>query len=199
MSEYRLSYADRPDDAPLEFLFYGESARLELRDRYDGYQCACCGKIPEFTAIRRAGIDERFRIMSSWDFVVTADDVPCVSQRFVESVRRHRIRGFDFIPLPGDDRYFVALPTIWVPVDIPTCGVRFGILCPQCQRFSETTYRPMLKSLSPRDDHADAVYSPAIFSESVRGRRIDFLAGEAVAQMLLDGAFSGLDIIKCRG
>jgi len=167
-----------------------ERGRL-LRDRYAALPCVKCGKVDEQAAVR-SGLDGDIAIRSQREFVQTSDGFICVSRRVKDLCEAQRIAGWEFIPIPGDSRYWLCLPTTVVPVvDEATCGMEFHNPCTKCGRHKEAILWPGLASMKLPAEANDIVLPRVAFENGV-GRKFIYLFSEPTFKMFKSAKVTGL-------
>ncbi len=72
-----------------------------------------------------------------------------------------------------------------------------GERCVLCARWRETTVGPLRESIETPLD-CRSIFSPAVWSESIRGVRLRFLCAAPVAKAMSSQKFSGLGAWVCR-
>ena len=124
MVTYKMNYfwLSPQDQRYNNYVFFSEEPRGSiLRDMYKSLQCSCCKKIDEDVALRLP-VSPDVKIKAKTDFVGTHDGVYCMSSRLRHLLLSSAVSGLDFLPLPGDSRYWIANPVCLVPTDRETAG-----------------------------------------------------------------------------
>jgi hypothetical protein len=177
------------------YLFSEDDARDRrmVRPQYRPFICPRCAKVDELRALAQAGVpDIRFR--STRDIVSTADDFKLCSQRFIDGLAAAGITGLSFLPLPSQSGTFIVLPQTRAKVDETIAGIAaHGERCSQCARWRETAMGPLCQSIEKPAD-ALAIFSPAVWPESVRGMRPLFFCTASAAKAISPQRFKGLEL-----
>jgi hypothetical protein len=209
---------DDPYGVDLLLSIYGD--RIELRPEYLALRCPNCGKADEEKAVTTF-ISPEFRVESKRDarrdFLTTTDDFLLVGPRFVEMMREEGIGGYRLVPLPGEERFQLLLPTR-VPGDfsrsmlethIEPEGSWYGgrtILNPSplpgkatldhrcicCNRHFETTGFIKTTSMQLPDDPL-VLCTPQFNHESDRGNRFKLFCTDTVAGIIRQRKLTGCD------
>lgn len=182
------------DNRSNNWIFFREkkgAGRL-LREKYLSLSCKRCRKFDEIKAARM-GIDEDVVIRSPFDFVRTSDQMLCVSQEFRSFIEELGNPDCEFIPLPGDSRYFLCLVNTILPCETCPPGMSFLGPCAQCGRFKETTGSPMLASLTLPDVRY-LLCLPDVPRESVSFRKWFYLGSEEFVAAVQKKKFKGLSL-----
>lgn len=108
-------YGVFPDDPVGRYWVLGQEKRgsVLLRDEYLDLRCHVCGKVNEEAAVERfvsANVRITSRRDAGQDFILSADNIILVSQRFIKVAEAHKISGMKLYPLPGDDRFQIFVP-----------------------------------------------------------------------------------------
>lgn len=137
------------DNRANNWLFFTEKKgdARRLRERYLPLVCQQCGKFDEIKAVRE-GIDDDVVIRSRFDYVCSSDEIICVSVAFKELIEELGNPDCEFIPLPGDSRYFVCLVKTIAPCEDDIPEMTLGDQCPQCGRYKFTAGGPPLSRLN---------------------------------------------------
>jgi len=175
------------------WIFYHESneSGVRLREEYSSLKCPKCRKIDELAAIE-LGVSPEVRIRSKSDFLVSDDGLVCVSTSAQKVLAEMNTDSVRFVPLPGDSRYSILLPTNFAITDQGKVGMRFLRECPSCGRFRETCAFPAVASLTLPDQEM-MIACPDIALENTRGRTFWFLVSEDAASALRAAKLSGLE------
>lgn len=182
MIYYRLISSGDFVDTWVYYYMHPVLERMTLRDRYASLACGRCGKFDEYNALR-LGVDDDVVVSARRDYVDTADDAICVSDRFKRACEIEGIRGIDFVPLRGG-RYFVVRPTVIAPVDPATCGIKYiGEPCPACGRYRESIFPPRIDSMTKPEDPM-TVFSPSLRSEKHKCQYAEIFMTDQVASLL---------------
>jgi len=173
-----------------------EDGKLITRREYEMMRCNSCGKLDEFAALA-AYVPEDVVVVSPWDFVGFSDDFGiAVSRHFVDVIHDHHIKGLVFIPLPGDPRYSLLLPKVFMAVDPAQAGFEYpGGKCSSCGRPKEAIIGPLIASVEKPDDPM-TIFTGIEHGESVGGRRLSLFCTEQAAQILRKSKISGLEIVE---
>ncbi|MCS7017373.1 MAG: hypothetical protein NZM42_14820 [Gemmatales bacterium] len=166
-----------------------------LRPRYAGMECPRCRKLDETTAIKLKGIDPDVRIRAKTDYLITDDGFICVSRRAYEVIVDNEIGGWNVVPLPGDDRYMLALPERELVTDMQKVGMKFHVKCLQCSRYRETCGFPLLQSMQ-LPESPKIVCCSEVWLENIRGRRFWFLVHEEIVKIFKTHRLTGLEYMK---
>ena len=175
------------------WLFYTESMEtgIRLREQYVPLQCAKCKKFDQIAAID-IGISPDVKIRSKSDYLISSDGLICVSEAAQKVLLEVCPTSVRFVPLPGDSRYSILLPTSFVPTDPAKSHMEFHRPCQLCGRFRETCLFPALASMSlPSGSNVFAC--PDLALEGYRERRFWFLASEDVVSALRAAKLSGVE------
>jgi hypothetical protein len=168
----------------------------KLRNRYLHLACPQCGKIDELKALR-LGIDDDVRIRSRFDYFDSSDNVIIASQPFKDLVEVMGNPDCEFIPLPGDSRYFICLVHTILPCEPNPPGMRFYDQCSECGRFLDTTGGPMLTSLKlPQTPFL--LSHPDVQHECRFGRKWFNLASETFIKAFKKSKLKGIDFLEAR-
>ena len=187
-----------PDDSGVRthhYVFWcdDENECLVPRPMYRDLRCDTCGKIDELLALRR-GLPVELKIRSKRDFVGSGDDFLLVSRWARDFLTSIGLLGADFVSLPSDPNYFVLVPQV-VETDLSTIGYRLiGEPCTGCGRYGEIVGIPPISSMQAPSEGA-WLFSPALWSESIRGRRCLLYITDLVAQGIGRARLSGGVII----
>ncbi|CAN7482084.1 hypothetical protein LJR118_003333 [Acidovorax sp. LjRoot118] len=169
--------------------------RRVVRPQYKPFVCPRCGKVDELRALAQAGVPQ-MTFRSGRSVVSTCDDFKLCDQRLIDGLGAAGISGLVFLPLDAPQGYFVVLPTARASVDEPTAGmVTHGERCVLCARWRETTVGPLCESIEKPPDER-AIFSPAVWSESILGVRPMFLCAAPVAKAVSSQKFSGLELAR---
>lgn len=202
MNHIRLS----PDDPELEvWIFFEDNSEGApvLRSLYADLACQgrrqakigpgrLCGKIDEYRALEERGVDKRIRIRMKRDFARTLDGCYIVSARFRRTVEERGLHGIAFTPVAGSE-HFVVRPTLIMPIDLATCGVKFGgVACNVCGRYSSTQYSPAISSIEVPDDPL-AIFSTTVRHETRKGRWTSLYVSDIGASILQEAGLTGID------
>jgi hypothetical protein len=173
-----------------------EDGKLITRREYEMIRCNNCGKLDEFAALA-AYVPEDVVVNSHWDFVGFSDDFGiAVSRHFVDMIHDHDIKGLAFIPLPGDPRYSLLLPKVFMAIDPALAGFEYpGGKCGSCGRPKEAIIGPLITSVEKPDDPM-TIFTGTEHNESFRGRRLSLFCTEPGAQILRKSKISGLEIVE---
>jgi hypothetical protein len=152
---------------------------------YQDLACPKCMKIREDVALAR-GIDPGFTVQLSGDICLTDDGVHVFSTRTREFFASNGITGLNFVSIPNEPRYVLALPTVFVPVPRTYGMLRYEKACPECGRWRwiGVGSEPMMLPV-PEDELV--VFSPDVWCEDGFARIATLLCSEKVGQLLLDG------------
>lgn len=187
-----------------------------LFNEYVDLICPNCGKVDERAAIERF-IHPAVRVTSKSDskrdLIGTEDGFLLVSRRFEELMARQAIRGLQMTPLPGDDRFFLAVP-IRVPTDFDRAGLEIhgpdggtpyrtpgerletpDHRCIVCGRHYELCLQPMLRAMELPSDPLTLFTSEVRF-EKQYGEMTLLFASEHARAILDESGLKGLDFVE---
>lgn len=179
------------------WILYNDSLEsgVVLRTRYAGMQCPSCRKLDETAAITSKGIDPDVQIRAKSDYLSTDDGFICLSRRAYEIVIGHEICGWTFVPLLGDNRYFLALPERELVTEMQKVGMEFHVKCPNCGRYRETCGFPLLASMElPKSPNI--VCCSDVPLENARGRCFWFLVHQEIVKIFKAHRLTGLEYMK---
>lgn len=179
------------------WILYNDSLEtgVILRPRYAGMQCSSCRKLDETAAIKFKGIDPDVRIHAKSDYLSTDDGFICISRKAYEIVVYHEIGGWNFIPLPGDHHYLIALPERELVTDMQKVGMEFHAKCPKCGRYRETCGFPRLESMQ-LPESPKTVCCSGVWFENIRGRCFWFLVHQEIVKIFKAHRLTGLEYMK---
>lgn len=190
---------------------------IHLRERYRRAACQSCGKLDEYAAVR-SGIDDDVRIAATSDVVGTDDDFLCFSEKSRQILDGLGVQGLDFVPLSGQ-RYSIAIPRMFVEVDVHKSGMQFFRQCMSCGRFGETSGGPGLAALGVIDTPEAAmlrahrpqplydvslslpddplhIFEPRVLSESSFGRRAALHVSDVVRKTFVETKVTGVTFFE---
>lgn len=175
------------------WIFYSESMEsgVRLREEYLSLKCPKCNKIDELAAID-LGVSPGVRIRSRVDYLVSDDGIVCISAAGRRVLEEANIDGIRFVSLPGDSKYSLLLPQVFLPTDRERAGIEFLRQCPVCRRFRETCCLPVAASMQ-LPEKGKVLGCPDIENESTRGREFWFLASEEVVSLFRENKLSGIE------
>lgn len=185
------------------YVLYEERPLVRIRTRYENLACPQCHKVDDAAALR-SGRDPVV-LRARTDVVGTSDDIYCVSEAFRELFISHGMSGLDFLDIPGQTKYEVALPTFWATVDTGKTqfqyedeGEGWAQFCSTCHRPLRGRYLfPSLASLSLPQDPL-TIAAPSIALENPRGKVYWVLVSEVVRNILRENRISGASYSKAR-
>ena len=134
----RPKHIRNPELPPAMYQFFGPPPEgdLQMKPEYLPLCCKTCGRYDE-DAIFRTGFREPVRIRIKGDFSHTEDRIFVVSDKFLQVVRKAKVRGFEVKPI-GKSGWHAFQVTERVP-----CSKRVMKLvepfCPECKRAETTT------------------------------------------------------------
>lgn len=167
------------------------SVFLQARRSYEGFQCGICWKIDEEQAFRLP-IDDRVNVSSRRDFFGTEDNQICISRGLMQILIDGNIAGLRYLPLPGDERFVLVLPEVFVPTNREAAGFIYeGPKCPECGRHEGVYIMPQLASLTPPDD-PDVIFSSDVWLENRLGRITLLMASDKTVALLKKNKITGI-------
>lgn len=196
-----------------------KSGRLVFHGQFADLACVSCGKLCEYTALRR-GIPPQFRLKCNADFAITGDHIYCVSLKFRKIITDHGIKGLDFLPIPKQPGRFIVIPTVIAPTDMKIsreAGMKFNtkfpeseplrsILlelhgpnyfrqCPLCGRYRETALWPPLEAIQIPSDPL-IFFEPSIKLEGWGVKMTNLMCSEAVVDILKRSQITGAEYFE---
>ena len=134
-------------------LYDGGRKGIAVREQYRDLCCSQCGKLDEGRAIAR-GLDEDLRLKTTFDINTTDDGFVYFKCDIWHQLVTLGVHGVSTIPIPGDREHLLVVPDprLEIDVDVARSGTQFHRQCPQCGRFRETTFFPMLESIALPSD-----------------------------------------------
>jgi hypothetical protein len=176
-------------------LFFRDSdnGRLEARPRYRHLVCASCGKVDEDRALD-CGVDESFATGSRLDWLRTADDQVCVSEKFKLMFEACGFEGLRFVPT-ASPKCFVAVCTLLVEVDPALAGFKQKGLCGACGRPTERYEGPFIDGLDV-PANAGAFFAAKTRNENARASYRPIFASSGTVKVLRAAKMTGIDYME---
>jgi hypothetical protein len=180
------------------FIFWHEGPPRYARSSYLPLMCPECGKIDEREAVLLP-TEEDVRIRARTDIVGTSDGMVCFNRKAKNAYERNALKGLRFLPLTGDENYFLAWSEVWLSVNLEKASFQYdGEPCPICRRPRLGAYvGPMAESFQTPDDPA-IICAPSEWRESVFSRNLWLLVSETVKQVFQSERLSGVEFNPLR-
>ncbi len=178
------------------FLFWKDGKPRTLRPAYAAVRCQVCGKLDELKALQMP-LQDDIKIRARGDVVLTHDGFLLFSQHLQDVLSDNRVQGVRYLAIPNEDRYRVAIPTCYLPVDPDTAGFQYaGAKCVACGRYRHGVYvGPLKPSYSPPEDNT-VMCAPEVFQESGVGRVFWFLVSDLVKSLFKKNGIRGVEFGK---
>jgi hypothetical protein len=180
------------DQREYTWILFRYTDRVRLRPTYQDLQCKFCRKFDEETALRR-GIEPDVSVVSDDDYLCSWGNFIVISCALRDDLAAHGVSGIRSYPIPGDPRYVIAWPSLLVPTDPATAGIKIqGPICPECGRPHETCFTPRLSSMK-LPTNTMTLFASELWVEKSRGKMTWFTTSETVVKLLRARKTSGIE------
>ncbi len=175
---------------------------LRFRSMYADLVCRKCHRVNEWAALNRGVSDEFALPPLKRDAITTCDDFLVVTKRLHDALAR--VPGLDVhtFKVPSSPDHIVLFPKrqfhpppdarVYTPVEPPQLGDAFqvrGRPCRKCGRIGMMTFWLHWFNVPP-----DVVLAGAMIEVGRPGVSIEWIASQAVGDVITQGRFTGLSI-----
>lgn len=195
-------YSFGPDDLNVNnFILLEESSgpgsKTRLKEIYSEDACGTCGKVDEFAALHRHGIQTKLRVPSGIDVFSTDNGTFCIlSEKAKQFLEAEGVGGIDFLPVP-DSKFYVAEPTVAVsPIEPGHPDFKWGRKCSNCGRYSSVYRLPTNRDFQTIDVPPGVMFDVGLVREKPVTASTMFHIDEITAKRIKKGKLRNLFLSK---